>query len=137
MQLGLVCPSGRQAGRQGSEPLAFQASCSVQGPEDAAPWALIVLAPAPKTLEAARSVLGRVLCPWELGSVPGTGGQSSAKLSLTRDGHWALPAHPVPAAAGQGLQQTAVLPSEGWKGEPGQPAGWPGKCLPKDAWNKS
>lgn len=87
------------------------------------PWALIVLAPAPKTLEAARSVLGLVRCPWELGSVPGTGGQSSAKLSLTRDGHWALPAHPVPAAAGQGLQQTAVLPPEGWKGEPGQPAG--------------
>ena len=72
-------------------------------------WALIALAPAPKTLEAARSVPGWVLCPWELGSIPGMRGQRSAKLSLTWDGQGVLPAGPAPAAASQGLQQTVVL----------------------------
>lgn len=125
--LALAFPSGRQAGRQagrqGSEPLAASGLLLCPGGWRMRPWALIALAPAPKTLEAARSVPGWVLCPWELGSIPGMRGQSSAKLSLTRDGQWAMPACPAPAAAGQGLRRQWSSTSEGWKGEPGKPAG--------------
>lgn len=39
----------------------------------------------------------------------------------TESGH--CPPGSAPGASGQGLEQTAVLPTEGWKGEPGKPAG--------------
>ena len=65
-------------------------------------WVAWALALVPKALGTSRPALGclsrttpaqrQILCPWELGSIPGTGGQGSAKLSWAWDGEWALPA---------------------------------------------